>query len=392
MMNINRYTHGPKWTCALAVLLGCLMVGLGQPGVRAQGDPAASSPPAVAEGIVTSILEAETIELQGESQQYQKLEIRVLTGPRNGETVVVETGDFAAVAVSSYAVGDRVLLESSPDGTGAESFFITDRVRRAPLYLLFGLFVVVTVLVGRGRGFASLIGLAFSFAVIFLYVLPQILAGRDPILVALSAALVIIPVTFSLSHGLNRKTGAAVVGTVVALAITALLATAFVDLTQLTGYSSEEAAFLQIAQQGALNMRGLLLASIIIGLLGILDDITVSQAAIVYQLHDTSPGLTRWELYRRAMDVGRDHIASLVNTLILVYTSAALPLLLLFQRDTTAFGTVINYEIVAEEIVRTLLASIGLILAVPITTAVTCVFIAYEADDSSPLDLGTLDP
>jgi uncharacterized membrane protein len=156
------------------------------------------------------------------------------------------------------------------------------------------------------------------------------------------------------------------------------LAGIFVEAAKLTGFSSEEASFLEVARPGSVNLRGLLLAGIIIGVLGILDDITVSQAAIVAQLKKTAPELSARSTYAAAMDVGRDHIASVVNTLVLVYTGAAMPLLLLFLQNTGAVADVINYEMVAEEIVRTLVASIGLILAVPITTSLACLLCVTE--------------
>jgi len=160
----------------------------------------------------------------------------------------------------------------------------------------------------------------------------------------------------------------AIAGTIVALVITGILAGIFVEAARLTGFASEEAGFLQVAKQGTVNIKGLLLAGIIIGVLGVLDDVTVSQSAIVLKLKEANSQLKPRELYNKAMDVGRDHISSMVNTLILVYTGAALPLLLLFINNPHPFTEIINYEIIADEIVRTLVGSIGLILAVPITT------------------------
>ena len=213
---------------------------------------------------------------------------------------------------------------------------------------------------------------------IFAFILPQISAGHDPIFIAILASLFIIPVTFYLSHGLSRKTTTAVAGTFIALIITGILATIFVNVTRLTGFSSEEAGFLQAEKGGLVNIKGLLLAGIIVSVLGILDDITVSQASVVHQLKKLSPNLTLMQLYSKAMEVGRDHIASVVNTLVLVYAGAAMPLFLLFIDSSRPFGQVINHELIAEEIIRTLVASIGLILAVPITTFLTAYFIKKD--------------
>jgi len=204
------------------------------------------------------------------------------------------------------------------------------------------------------------------------------LAGGNPIQIAIIGSLFIIPLTFYLSHGFNKKTTVAIIGTLIALVITGILANVFVEISKLTGFASENAAFLQVARGGTVNIRGLLLAGIIIGVLGVLDDITVSQSAVIFQLKKANPKLKQFDLYKKAMDVGQDHISSMVNTLILVYTGAAMPLLLLFINNPHPFSEVINYEIVADEIVRTLVGSIGLILAVPITTIIASV--AVEKD------------
>jgi uncharacterized membrane protein len=158
------------------------------------------------------------------------------------------------------------------------------------------------------------------------------------------------------------------------LIITGILAMIFVEATKLTGFSSEEASFLQIYKQGV-NMKGILLAGIIIGAMGVLDDITIAQVSVVFQLENTDKKLTRGELYKRAMDVGKDHISSMINTLVLVYAGAALPLLLLFVQNPHSFSEIINYEMVAEEIVRTIVGSIGLITAVPITSYIASLFV-----------------
>jgi len=181
-------------------------------------------------------------------------------------------------------------------------------------------------------------------------------------------SLLIIPLTFYLSHGFNKKTTVAVFGTLISLVLTGLLAKYFVGWARLTGFASEEAGFLQVMRPGLVSMKGLVLAGIIIGVLGVLDDITIAQAAVVEQLRQTDPNLAPEDLFWRAMRVGQDHIASMVNTLVLVYAGAALPLLLLFVDTSSPFREIINHEAIAEEIIRTLVGSIGLIAAVPITT------------------------
>lgn len=353
-------------------------------GARSQGlggAPAGAVSPEVFEAVVVAVRDESTVDRGDHAQLVQSLEVRQVTGAAVGRTLVVENGQWSAVNVNRYAAGDRLVVEGTRHADGGVSYFIADYVRRAPMAWLFALFVVCVVVVGRGRGVASLLGMGLSFVLLFTFVLPQIGAGRDPIVVSVLAAAVIIPITFYLAHGPNRKTTAAVGGTLVTLVLTGLLARLAVDATRMTGFGAEEAYFLQIASEGEINLRGLLMASIIVGLLGILDDITVSQAAIVQQLKRASPGLSMGELYARAMDVGRDHIASLVNTLVLVYASSAMPLLLLFMGDDVRFREAINYEHVAVEVVRTLVASIGLIAAVPITTTLACALVRGVATE-----------
>lgn len=317
---------------------------------------------------VVNILEEKKAETPQGKQIYQKLECLVAKGSLKDQTISIEHGKIPAIGLPRYKEGEQLVVTSTQDLFGNQVFYITDYVRRIPLFWLFLIFIVLTLIVARTQGLTSLLGMAISFLVIFKFILPRILAGADPITTSILGSIVIIPPAFYLSHGLNKKTTVAIGGTLIALVITGLLANTFIETAKLTGFASEEASFLQVARQGAINIKGLLLAGIIISVLGVLDDVTVSQAAIAWQLKQANPKIKSGELYKRGMAVGKDHIASMVNTLILVYTGAALPLLLLFVNNSHPFEEVINYEIVAEEIVKTLVGSIGLILAVPTTT------------------------
>lgn len=322
----------------------------------------------VFEAKVNRILAEKEIELETAKQVYQEIELLITNGEKKGELVVVESGGVAMVNLPRYQLNDQVLVTMSQGLAGEEIFYITDYLRRDILIFLFLIFVCLTIVVGGWQGVSSLLGMGASFLVIFQVILPLINRGFSPVLAAILGSLLIVPVTFYLSHGVNRKTTIAIFATAAALIITGILALIFVNMARLTGFASEEAGFLQSLKEGAINIKGLLLAGIIIGALGVLDDITVSQAAIVEQLKKTKPKMKTNELSWQAMAVGRDHIASMVNTLILVYTGAALPLLLLFIDSPRPFSEVINYELIASEIVRTLVGSIGLIAAVPITT------------------------
>jgi uncharacterized membrane protein len=319
------------------------------------------------EAVVTEILEENETETQEGSQLYQKLKLLVTKGSIEGQTIIAESGKIQTADIQRYKVGDELVVIKS-EVEGESTFYISDYVRRRALLWLFLLFSLVVILVGKIWGITSLLGMIFSFVVIVFFILPQIINGADPIFVTIIGSLIIAPVTFYLSHGFNKKTHVAIASTAIALVVTGILAGIFVEKAKLTGYASEEAGFLQINKGGKINIEGLLLAGIIIGALGILDDVTVSQASVVQQLKEASKQLSSSNLYKRAMRVGQDHVSSMVNTLVLVYTGAALPLLLLFIDNPRPFSEVINYEIIADEIVRTLVGSIGLVLAVPITT------------------------
>jgi uncharacterized membrane protein len=309
----------------------------------------------------------ETLEAKVIGINKESLTLQVIKGSLQGEEIEVATNQTRIAGSREYKLGDHLLIGFTQT-EGQRNFYIIDYIRRRPLLIAFFGFIVLVLAIGRWQGISSLIGMGVTYLVIFQLILPVILSGTSPILAATAGAFLIIPITFYLSHGLNRKTTVAVVSTVIALVITSLLAVYFVDAAWLTGFASEEAGYLQTVNLAQLNMKGLLLAGIIIGALGVLDDITIAQAAVVKQLAEANKDLKFKDLFFRAMKVGRDHIASMVNTLILVYTGSALPLLLIFINNPHPVWEIINYEIIAEEIIRTLVGSIGLILAVPITT------------------------
>jgi len=220
---------------------------------------------------------------------------------------------------------------------------------------------------GRWQGLRALAGLAITLAVVVMFVVPAVLDGRDPILVALSASVVIMVVTLYLTHGIGPKSTAAVVGTLGALAVTAGLSWVFIEFASLTGLASEEARMASV-QAGGLSLRGLLLAGIIIGALGVLDDVTMAQSSTVFEFRAADPSAGSPELFSRAMRVGRDHVAATINTLFLAYAGASLPLLILFSGSPDSLNVIVSSEVVAVEIVRTLVGSIGLMASVPLTT------------------------
>jgi len=204
--------------------------------------------------------------------------------------------------------------------------------------------------------------------VLLAFVVPAILEGASPVAVAVAGSAAIALVNLYLAHGLNLQTSTAVVGTLASLALIGVLAAVFVAAADFSGLASEEASFVQAAS-GRINLQGLLLGGIVIGSLGVLDDVTVTQASAVWELHGANPALGAAGLYRSAVRIGRDHIASTVNTLVLAYAGASLPLLILLVESRQPVGDVLTGEVIAVEVVRTLVGSVGLVAAVPVTTA-----------------------
>lgn len=315
------------------------------------------------EAVITKILESGKTTTETGTSEFQKLELKL---KNSDELIQIENTQDPFSNWTLYETSQKVVVQENELG----NWIITDFVRRPALLQLSLIFSFLVILIGRMWGVRSLLSLAASFGVIFGMILPLILQGFNPLAVTLVGAAIIVPVTFYLSHGWKLKTHVAVFGTLIALFIAGVLAGTFMNSAHLTGFASEEAGFLSVMTQNELDVRGLLLAGIIISLLGTLDDVAVSQASFVQQLKEANPKMGFRELFIRAMRVGQDHISSMVNTLVLVYAGASLPLLLLFLTSNASPMEIVNLEIVAEEIVRTLSGSIGVVMAAPITTLI----------------------
>jgi uncharacterized membrane protein len=298
--------------------------------------------------------------------QCGEAEIRLQSGPDSDEVVAIPVG--GVVLEPELKPGDEVRVARTEAAPGETTYTLTDFERRAPLLWLAIAFAALVIVFGRLRGALSLVGLAISLAIILAFVVPAILDGGPPLAVAIVGSLAVMLATISLAHGWGPKSLAAMLGTAVSLALVALLALAFTNLTHLTGLSSEEATLL--LRGGAdISLEGLLLAGIVIAALGVLDDVTVSQASTVLALRAANPTLGFRQLYARALRVGQDHVSATVNTLVLAYVGASLPVLLIFSSGELGLIDAVNTELIAKEIVGTLVGSIGLIAAVPVTTA-----------------------
>ena len=311
-------------------------------------------------------------------QTCRSITVRVDEGHDEGALVALPefnlTYDRSSIRISP---GDKVIVgyEDSND-----YYFFVDRDRRAPLVWLAALFAVVVVALGRLRGGLALAGIATTLVVLIAFAAPSVLDGNSPVLVAVVAAAVIATANLYLTHGFNAHTTVALAGTLSSLGLTLGLSWIFFGLADFTGLATEEGLTLPLIA-GDVDLAALLLGGAIIGALGALDDVTVTQVATVAELRYRSPDLSRRELMASGIRVGREHIAATVNTLLLAYAGAGLPLLLLFAVSDQSLAMVANSELIAVEIVRTLCGSMGLVAAVPVTT----VLAALVTVGSSPL-------
>ncbi|HVL80135.1 MAG TPA: YibE/F family protein [Actinomycetota bacterium] len=302
---------------------------------------------------------------EGTGERCLEIVASPLEGPDRGRPQTIVLPDLPTSP--DLDVGETIVLGYEPSAEQGFRYSFLDRQRKPVLAWLVVLFAIPVVVLGRSRGAAALVGLALSVVVLLTFILPSIIAGRPPVLVAIFGAAAIAYLALYLAHGFNPMTTVALLGALTSLGLTAALAHLFVVLTRLSGFASEEAILIQLSI-GQLDASGLVLAGIVIGALGALDDVTVTQASAVWEISGANPTLSAGELYRSGLRVGRDHVASVVNTLLLAYAGAAMPLLVFFVVSQAGLADVANEEVVATEIVRTMVGSIGLVAAVPITT------------------------
>ncbi|MFF5357975.1 YibE/F family protein [Streptomyces scabiei] len=322
----------------------------------------------------------DTSTAEGSSAQQQangtckKATIRVDTGDDKGRTF---TEIVQPDQSRQLEQGQEVVVAYEPAAPKDLQYSVTDVNRKLPMALLAGIFALAVVVVGRMRGVMALVALAISFMVLTLFILPAILQGSNPLLVAVIGASAIMLIALYMCHGLSARTSVAVIGTLISLLLIGLLGSGFIGWAYLTGNTDDNTGLIH-GLYPTIDMSGLLLAGVIIGSLGVLDDVTVTQTSAVWELHEANPAMGWRGLYRAGIRIGRDHIASVVNTLVLAYAGAALPLLLLFSIAQSSVGTVANSELVAEEIVRTLVGSIGLVASVPVTTALAALVVSAD--------------
>ena len=349
-----------RWTtiaCAVLVVVGAIVLWPDRSG--GGGDPLLLSADPVG-AHVTEVTESQCT-------TDPSLVCRTVTFTVNGGDHAGTVGTFELFNSGDFSAGDdiRVIPSTRPDGQVDFAFF--DYQRSTPMMILVAVFVAAVVVLGRWRGVGAVTGLAISLVVIVWFALPSLTDGNSAVAVALVSAGAIAIVALYLAHGASASTDVALLSTFASLALTGLLAWISVAATNLTGFT-DSASFTLQDLGSDINPRGILLAGIVIGSLGVLDDVTVTQVSAVGELHRARPHATRRELFTSALRIGRDHISSTVNTLFLAYAGATLPLLLMFSEINESVTSVATREVVATEIVRAIVGSIGLVASVPIST------------------------
>ncbi len=333
---------------------------------------------------VLAITDSETAPVPGMNieSQRQTVTARILEGSKKDETVTFDN-DYVQLEQ-----GDLFYLNHTvQSGDGLEFFSVQDAYRLPVIYFFVALFVIMVIFVGGKQGIRGLVSLALSIFLIVSMLLPLILKGFSPILVSIAVSSLIIVVGSYVTHGFNRTTTSAVFGMIITVVVTGIMAYAAVHAAGFSGYASEESTYLNLNSRGQIDLVGILIGGIMIGLLGILYDVAIGQAIAVEELHAIAPHAEGKKVFARAMRMGREHIGALVNTLAIAYVGASLPLLLLFSTPPVEIGMTVNKEIFAVEILRALIGSIGLVMAVPITTALATLMLVKAKKAGNSLEL-----
>ncbi len=332
-------------------------------------------------GTVENITSETTTHAGGYPQTTQELEITLSDTTNTPASYQLPLG---AGEDRLLRVGQRVILTQVTQADGTSLYEVNDLYRLPATIAMIVVFFAVILVLSRGHGVAALGGLAFSIWLLIMFVVPQLAHGATPIVISAIATFLIAISSLLVAHGFTARSVVSLISTLITLVFAMLTALIFVQLTQLFGLGSDEGIELQYGALAAINLRGLLLAGMLIGALGVLDDITTAQTAAIEELHRANPALTVRELYARGMSIGREHITSLVNTLALAYAGASLPMLLVFQLYQQPLWVTLNSEFVVEEVVRTIVGSMALAVAVPITTWLAAKWFVQWFPDSLP--------
>lgn len=347
-----------------------------EPVLAQEGDGLASSavsrPQAAKAEVISVLMEKEIVRVNGSKTVQQNLQLGILSGELKGNKVeYYGISDVDVVSNNYYKKGDKVWVSYSQDESGKNVFYVTDYVRGNSLLWLLLLFIAVVLLIGRKKGMWALLSLLASFFLITKVLVPLVFMGYNPLLVGIIVSMLVLTILIYMTEGINKKAHVCVAAIAASLLVTTILAVAFGYFSRLSGASQEEVTYLIDVSKKAIDFKGLLFAAILIGTLGVLDDVVIGQVEAVEQIREANSGLSDNKVFNMAMKVGRAHLGAIINTLFLAYAGASLPLILLFQvhqEPFLSFSQVINNEEIATEIVRTLVGVIGLCLAAPVST------------------------
>lgn len=368
-----------SWLFPFLLLIGVLTYTL-LTQVQLPGDGFATFGADTVRAEVLQIIEEGQIDLGGSLQTYQVARVNILEGPYEGIPMEIDYGR-RQVRPDDYLLepGDKILVSLTKTQNNVINAYFADYVRTTPILWLTVIFAIAIIVISQWKGIRALISMAFSLYIIIGYIIPHILIGEDPLRVSIIGSVMLLGVSLYLTYGWTLKTHAAVLSMVIVLLLTGALSGLFVVFAKLNGTGDENVMFLMQLMETPINLRGLLLGGMIIGALGVLDDLVTTQASAVFELHHANPNLGFRGLYNAAMRIGQDHVAATVNTLVLAYAGASLPMMLMFSLGQGDYGYLVNFSFIAEEIVRTLVGSLGLIAAVPITTTIA-IFLARRAE------------
>jgi uncharacterized membrane protein len=320
---------------------------------------------------VVSIINQGQRDIQGFKSYFQTLKVQAEDGPQAGKFLIVENGAESQITKNEFvATGQEIVVDKVTTLDNKTTYSVYDAYRLNNIFIFLIIFCFAVILIAGLKGFGSLLGMAVSFSIILLYIVPHILQGNDPLTITLIGATVIILITTYLAHGVSQKTTIALVSTLISIFLTAGLAILAANFTNISGIGNEDSFALQVGTTSIINLKGLFLSGIIIATLGALNDITTTQSLTILELKKADPKLKFVALFTKGFSVGKEHIASLVNTLILAYVGSAFAVFIFFVLNPAKipYWVVLNNEIVADEIVKIIAGSIGLVLSVPIVT------------------------
>lgn len=323
--------------------------------------------------VVEEIHSVECSEVLSDTYDCYEYTVRVLKRDESVRTIASMSED----GKSRFKVGDRVYVTYMTDGYDYEGWSITGFVREGSILFILFLFSFFAILIGKRQGLGSLISLGLTVALLYLWAIPKILAGGDIILIGIATVCVTLVSIMYVSHGFNVKSSIAVVSTLAGILIVAVLAKLFISMMRIDGSGSEEAFLLMSQTGGSIDLAGVFFISILIGAVGVLDDVVMSQVSSIHELHIANPSLSPSRLCSQAMNIGRDHLSSMVNTLFIAYAGSSFALVILLTYSSGGIGNILKTDVIAEEIVRTLSASMGILLVVPITSLLASYLIPY---------------